>query len=385
LRARAQGPGREDSEGPAEAYAEDPAEAYAEGQGGSNTQRPRVLLVTLGSTEGLRVADEELAESLRRAGAEVTVARAERPREVRTLMLTDLGWARAARRAAKRAIRENAGAQRAVIYSTTTAAMFWPTAGAIRFDAPAAANRPGRHGLWQRPLERRRLREAPLLIPSSEGALEEAEAAVKGCGERAVVVPVPVEGRAPGAPGEREGERNTAAVTYAANPSKKGFDRVVEAWRRARRPGERLVVAGVTREGLRQSGFETADDDIEIAGMLTQNEYRALLRRARVFVCAPRREDYGIAQLEALVEGCKLVTTTAPGPHVALKIARELDPRLVGENLDDAIRCALDTPAADYAERAAKLVEPFSREAVDRIVAEDLLPRLTAEGAEGRA
>ena len=31
--------------------------------------------------------------------------------------------------------------------------------GAIRFDAPAAGNRPGRHGLWQRPVERRRLRE----------------------------------------------------------------------------------------------------------------------------------------------------------------------------------------------------------------------------------
>ena len=29
-----------------------------------------VLLVTLGSTEGLRVADEELASSLRRAGAQ---------------------------------------------------------------------------------------------------------------------------------------------------------------------------------------------------------------------------------------------------------------------------------------------------------------------------
>jgi len=344
-----------------------------------------VLLVTLGSTEGLRVADEELAESLRRAGTEVTVAQAKRPREVRTLMLTDLGWARAARRAAKQAVRGDGGAKRAVIYSTTTAAMFWPTAGAIRFDAPAAANRRGRHGLWQRPLERRRLREAPLLIPSSEGALKEAEAARPGCGERAVVVPVPVEGRAPGTPVEREGERDTVAVTYAANPSKKGFDRVVEAWRRARRPGERLIVAGVTREDLRENGFETADDGIEIAGKLPQEEYRALLRRARVFVCAPRREDYGITQLEALAEGCKLVTTPAPGPYVALPIARELDPRLVGENLGDAIRRALDTPHADYAERAAKLVEPFSRAAIDRIVAEQLLPRLTAKGAEGRA
>ena len=68
-----------------------------------------------------------------------------------------------------------------MIYSTTTASLLWPLPGAIRFDAAAVANRPGRHGLWQRPLERRRLRQAPLLLPSSAGALAEATAAVGGC------------------------------------------------------------------------------------------------------------------------------------------------------------------------------------------------------------
>ena len=55
-----------------------------------------------------------------------------------------------------------------------------------------------------------------------------------------------------------------------------------------------------------------------LAGRLAAAEYRALLRRARVFVTAPRREDYGIAQLEALADGCALVTTPAPGPYAAL-------------------------------------------------------------------
>ena len=69
-----------------------------------------VLLVQLGSTEGLRVADEELVGSLRRAGAHVVVAPATHPGEIRTLMLTDLRWARAARHAAARSLerlREN--------------------------------------------------------------------------------------------------------------------------------------------------------------------------------------------------------------------------------------------------------------------------------------
>jgi hypothetical protein len=120
---------------------------------------PDVLLVSLGSTAGLREADAELAASLERAGARVAVARAGVPRPVRTLALTDLTWAVAARRAAAAALRELA--PRAVLYSSTTAALLGPAAGAVRFDAPAAGNRPGRHGIWQRPAEARRLARSP--------------------------------------------------------------------------------------------------------------------------------------------------------------------------------------------------------------------------------
>ncbi len=82
-------------------------------------------------------------------------------------MLTDLQWARAARAAAGGVL--STSSPRAVIYSSTTAALLWPRPGAIRFDAASRGNRPGRHGLWQRPLERRRLAQAPLLLPLSAG------------------------------------------------------------------------------------------------------------------------------------------------------------------------------------------------------------------------
>src|SRR3954452_20166871 len=124
---------------------------------------PDVLLVGLGSTHGLRAAEDELAGALRRAGAGGLLARAARPRAGRTFALTDLAWARSARRAAVEALADASPA--AVVYSTTTPALLSPHPGAIRFDAPAAANRPGRHGLWQRPVERRRLRDASLLVP----------------------------------------------------------------------------------------------------------------------------------------------------------------------------------------------------------------------------
>jgi len=336
-----------------------------------------VLLVSLGSTDGLRTADEELEDSLRRAGASVAIARPFPPTAIRTLMLTDLTWARAARAAAAHMLRQlQRSPPRAIVYSSTTAALLWPARGAIRFDAPAAGNRPGRHGLWQRPLERRRLRQAPLLLPWSEGGLREAPPAATR-GGRALVLPVPVE-----ASGEPEPVRDIAAITYAANPAKKGLARVLDAWRRVRQelPGgaqEELVVAGASADELRLAGFALeGEEGVRVVGALPAARYRALVRRARAFVCAPRREDYGISQLEALADGCPLVTTPAPGPYAALPIARDLDARLVSEELAGALRIALQDPRADYAERAREALAPFAREAIDGLVADELLPRL---------
>ncbi|MDQ6749275.1 MAG: glycosyltransferase [Actinomycetota bacterium] len=314
-----------------------------------------VLLVSLGGTAGLRAADAQLAGALRRAGAQVAEAPARLGRELPTFALHDLSQAHAARSAARAAIAEHD--PRSILYSSTTAALLWPRPGAIRFDAPAADNRPGRHGVWQRPVERRRMAQAPLLVPMSEAALARAPATRA----EAVIVSVPIETSGP------PGERDIAAVTYGADPVKRRLDDVLSAWSRARRGSESLVVAGATG---------TPVDGVRFAGMLDGADFRSLLRRARVFVTAPRREDFGQTQLEALADGTMLVTTPASGAYAALPIARRLDPRLVTEDLAGALRTALDDPAAGYAERAGAELAPFRRETVDRIIAEELLPRL---------
>ena len=288
-----------------------------------------------------------LAGALRRAGAEVRIAAARAPRELRTFALTDLGWARAARVAAQRR-RSPQHAPRAIVYSTTTAALLWPRPGAIRFDALAAANRPGRHGVWQRPLERRRLHEATLLVPWDAGSLAGAPRAAR---RRRVVVPVAVEP----SPATRRAARHRGdhlrrqPAEEGPGPRARrlgaGAPRRRAARRRRRRPAPRRA-----RRARRRR--------------LAPAEYRALLRRARVFVTAPRREDYGIAQLEALADGCLLVTTAAPGPYAALPLARALDPRLVVDDPPASARAARarSTPTArrGYAQRAAAALAPFS-------------------------
>jgi glycosyltransferase involved in cell wall biosynthesis len=322
--------------------------------------RPDILLVSVDSTTGWRSSVRELAGSFSRAGAIVESVGTGPVPQVRTFALTDLVQARAARRACMRAVAERDPA--AIVYCSVTAALMWPRPGAIWLDSIAAENRPGRHGIWQRAVERRRLRRAPLVLAMSEHSL----APLNGPHADVVVVPTPVECSDPAA--ARSAARDVAALTYAGNPEKKRLEFILAAWSRARRADETLVVAGIDRLD--------PVDGVELAGRLPAPEYRALLRRARVFVAAPRREDYGIAPLEALADGCLLVTAPAPGPYPALEIAHRLDPRLVDDDLAKALRFALDDPVPGYAERARELLAPFSRAAVDRTIAERVLPRL---------
>jgi hypothetical protein len=322
-----------------------------------------VLVVSLGTTAGWRSADPLLVAALKAAGARVARVVAAVPREVRTFMLTDLAQARAARAVAQAGIAEHR--PRALLYASSTAALLGPRPGAIWFDAPAAENRPGRHGLWQRPLERRRMTSAPLLLPMSPGALT---ALGRTPYAPSVVLPVPVE---PSGPPERA--RDVAALAYAADAEKKGLARILAAWEQVRRPDETLLVAG-------QSG--RLAEGAEGTGLLAPEAYRALLRHARVFVAAPRREDYGIAQLEALADGCRLVTTPAPGPYPALALARELAPAYVADDLAGALRAALDATADDgYAERALALLAPYGQAAFEAAVRERVLPALLESSA----
>src|SRR5258708_3637982 len=113
---------------------------------------------------------------------------------------------------------------------------------------------------------RGRVHAAALLLPWSEGSLEGLPSGAED--PRALVVPVPVEPSAPGAgataaPPGGTNARDIAVLTYGANPHKKGLDRILSAWRRARESSsalarEELVIAGVAERDLRRGGWLTA-------------------------------------------------------------------------------------------------------------------------------
>ncbi len=352
-----------------------------------------IALVSLGTTMGLREADAAFASLVRAAGASCELVPVRFGATValrrRSMALIDLVEALSARHTA------GGVRARAVVYSTVTAALLRPSHDvpvAVRFDAIAALNRPGRGGAWQRRRERSALAGAALLLPLSVEAQSAAAEAVGACAPPSIVFPPLLPAVEPEPPAPADAADAADAVAYAANPDKRGLELLCEAWARARPAGATLAIGGIDREaGLRWLARSAVVEPPGIVwlGRVERGRWLGLVASARVFVSAARIEDWGLAQMEALAAGTPLVTVPAPGANAALPLARRLAPALVAAQrsaaaLADALRAGLGLEAGEraaYAASAAELLEPFGEAALRRRMAEEILPRLLSSSA----
>jgi glycosyltransferase involved in cell wall biosynthesis len=343
-----------------------------------------VVLLSLGTTLGWRVGDSLLVDQLRGAGARVVpvgVRIGASGRLRRAYPVTDLVEATAARRALAAALDRHS--PRALVISTTTAAMLADPRGlpyAVRLDAPACLNRPGPQNAVLHALERRALARARLVLPWSDAA----RAALPAGHARAIVVRPRIERS-----GELPWRRDRLAVAYTPDVKAKGLEIVCGAWAAAGIRDARLEVFGVDREPalahLRRSGVAVAED-VEFRGKTPPEQFRAALRRARVYVGGARWEDFGQAPLEALADGALVATVPSGGPFEALALARELAPELVAEAVDaaalaSALRATFELPeqrVEAYRAQATRLLDRFRGESIARTVAADVLPALLA-------
>jgi len=348
------------------------------------TRRVDVLLLSLGTTRGLRIADAELATMTQQAGASVAVVGTRigaTDRLRRGYPVNDVVEAIAARRALAAALRRHD--PRAVILSTTTSALLAPRLTvpfAVWLDSPARLNRPGARNALPHLLERRSLGRARLVLAQSSRAIP----ALPDNAAPAVVIPPPIAAAAPSG-----GRREDLVVAYTPDPKAKGLELVCAAWANTRAPGTRLALTGIpadrARAFLARRGLPVPPG-IELAGMLTQEEFRGMLARAAVFLSAARWEDFGQAPLEALDRGAALVCAPAGGPFPALEIARRLAPEFVAtdrrpESLARALEAALgaDEPLlAAYREAARAHLEPYRPQALIERLRDDVLPVLLA-------
>jgi glycosyltransferase involved in cell wall biosynthesis len=345
-----------------------------------------LLLVSLGTTRGLRLADAQLVDMLREAGASVAAVgtRIGMTNALRRAYpVNDVVEAVAARRVLATGLRRER--PRAVVFSTTTAALL---AGrvevpfAVWLDSPARLNRPGLASLPLHALERRQLSRARVLLPHSPGAVE----ALPVGSAPTVLIPPPIPAALPSVVSGDDG-REPLAVGYTPDPKAKGLALLCAAWEQARVPGARLVIAGIEREraveflGRRGAGLPAG---AELAGMLPQASFRDLLARARVFVSSAAWEDFGIAPLEALDRGAVLVGAPGGGPFPGLAIARSLAPSFVAEDRDpgslaralESAFAADDATLAAYRVAARRALEPYRPEASVKRLQEEVLPAL---------
>ena len=191
-------------------------------------------------------------------------------------------WARARPRAPPRAALDEHD-PRAIVYSTTTAALLWPRAGRdplrrARRGQPARAAT----GSGSARSSGGACAQAPLLLPwAARLARRDARRRTRA----AVVVPIAVE---PSGPARRcRRERDIAALTYAANPHKKGLDRVLDAWvarapRRARSSSSRATRARPGRRPACARRDGCAPDDYRaLAAARARLRHRAAPRGLR--------------------------------------------------------------------------------------------------------
>ncbi|MBV9001282.1 MAG: glycosyltransferase, partial [Solirubrobacterales bacterium] len=264
-----------------------------------------VLLVSLGTTRGLRLSDAQLVTMLRQAGVSVEAV-ATRIGFTNALRrgypVNDLVEAVAARRALAAGLRRYR--PRSLVVSTTTAAFLIGDPGvpfAVWLDSPARLNRPGPLNVPLHWLERRQLARARVLLPHSPETIE----ALPSGAAPSVVVPPPILAAPP-----PRSDREAFAVGYTPDPKAKGLALLCSAWERTAPAGGRLLIAGIppdrARAFLDRRGVGLPAG-AELVGMLPQAEFRDLLARARVYVSAAAWEDFGIAPLEALDRGAALV------------------------------------------------------------------------------
>ena len=338
---------------------------------------PDILLLSLGTTLGWRVADalflDQLAPRRRGHGRRCPVRIGASGRLRRAYPVTDLVEAAAARRALTRR-RSTATRPRALVISTTTAAMLADTRGlpyAVRLDAPARLNRPGPQNAA--PARARAPRSRPRPARAALEPRRPRRAARRAA--PAIVVPPPVERS-----GEPPWKRERMAVAYTPDVKAKGLDVVCAAWAAARHRATRA---------WRCSGSTASRRSPTCAAPTrrcpTTSSSAARRRRESsaprcggrcVYVGGARWEDFGQAPLEALADGALLATVPSGGPFEALGLARELAPELVAGSVDagrlaEALRAAFELPGgaarAPTASAPPRMLERFRPDAIQRI------------------
>lgn len=124
----------------------------------------------------------------------------------------------------------------------------------------------------------------------------------------------------------------------------KGFDLLIEAFRRAALPRARLVIVG---EGASRSRLERITGDAAVSFTGFRDDAKDWFQAFDLFVSASRREPFGRVIIESLDAGTPVVATETQGPRdIAARYPIDLVPAGDVEALAGALRRAHGRPRA---------------------------------------
>jgi glycosyltransferase involved in cell wall biosynthesis len=141
-------------------------------------------------------------------------------------------------------------------------------------------------------------------------------------------------------------------VTLGLSTANKNISLAIEAFRLLGRPDTHLVVIG--KGSSRVFGSQNLDSNpgVILTGRLTDEEVTGLLRSATALLFPSRYEGFGIPSLEAMLQGCPVIASTAPGiMEVCGDAALHFHPDNA-EMLRELMRRVLDNPDVAAALRA---------------------------------
>lgn len=92
----------------------------------------------------------------------------------------------------------------------------------------------------------------------------------------------------------------------------KNLRRALEAFARAARPNERLVLVGAAVKSFAANGLASIPDNVILPGRIPDPQLMALYRSARALVFPSLYEGFGIPPLEAMRFGCPVLASDIP-------------------------------------------------------------------------
>src|ERR1700722_6755863 len=147
-------------------------------------------------------------------------------------------------------------------------------------------------------------------------------------------------------------------VTLGLSTANKNIPLAIRAFRMLARPHTRLVVIGKGSSRVFGSQSLEANPGVLFTGRLTDEEVTGLLRSATALLFPSSYEGFGIPSLEAMVQGCPVIASTAPGlMEVCGDAALHFHPDNA-EMLQDLMRRVLDNPDITATMRARGLSRP---------------------------